>query len=268
MSRHWAALMYHATPARHEDADYFAVPALALARQLAWLRDRAIAGRSLEAVLGEGAESPGVAITFDDAQRSNFEVAFPLFAEAGMTATVFVVPAWVGRTGYCTWSQLRELQAGGWSIQSHTQTHPFLSTLDEVAVMRELADSRREIEDNLGAPVMTLALPNGDWPQRRYRHLLEGSGYRYIATSRWHANGDAERRRGVFGRYTVRRDTQPEAFDAMVTDLPGKLSRESLRLATLSLVRSSLGVRRYGAIRRYLVDRRAATSAAGVTPQS
>jgi hypothetical protein len=115
---------------------------------------------------------------------------------------------------------------------------------------------------------MTLALPNGDWPQRRYRHLLEGSGYRYIATSRWHANGDAERRRGVFGRYTVRRDTQPEAFDAMVTDLPGKLSRESLRLATLSLVRSSLGVRRYGAIRRYLVDRRAATSAAGVTPQS
>jgi peptidoglycan/xylan/chitin deacetylase (PgdA/CDA1 family) len=263
---HWAALMYHATPARHEDADYFAVPAPALARQLTWLRERAIAGRSLEAVLDAGAESHGVAITFDDAHRSNYDVAFPLFAEAGMSATIFVVPAWVGRTGYCTWSQLRELQAGGWSIQSHTQTHPFLSTLDAAAVTRELVDSRREIEDNIGAPVVTLALPNGDWPRRRFRHLLHDSGYRHIATSRWHANGDAERRRGVFGRYTVRRGTMPEAFESMVRQLPGTLSRESLRLSTLSLVRSALGVRRYGALRRYLVERRAAAPAAGMTP--
>lgn len=260
--------MYHATPLPESEEGYFCVAASAFALQISILRSHSLHGSALETCVGSSDLGKKVAITFDDAHRSNYDVAFPLIAVAGMSATMFVVPAWVGRAGYCTWDQLREMHAGGWSIQSHTQSHPFLSTLNRKALTRELEDSRWEIEDRIGAPVVTLALPNGDWPKRQFRPLIQESGYRHIATSRWHANGDAERRRGVFGRYTVRRDTQPEAFDAMVTDLPGKLSRESLRLATLSLVRSSLGVRRYGAIRRYLVDRRAASSAAGVTPQS
>jgi peptidoglycan/xylan/chitin deacetylase (PgdA/CDA1 family) len=177
------------------------------------------------------------------------------------------VPSWVGTRGYCSWSQLRTMQEAGWSVQSHTLSHPFLSSLDRAALWRELADSRRAIEDAMGAPVVTLALPNGDWPARAHRDLLGETGYRYIATSRWHANGDAEQRRGVFGRYTIRRETTLEAFKQLLRTLPGHLSGEGLRLATLSLVRSALGVHRYRAIRRYLLDGRGKGRHADVVSQ-
>ena len=258
MAGSWACLMYHATPARQEQADYFAVPASALAEQLSCLCRRGLAGRSLEASLAAPADGPGVAITFDDAHVSNHDVALPLLAEVGMTATVFVVPTWVGTAGYCSWSQLRRLHDAGWSVQSHTLTHPFLSTLGETAVRRELADSRRAIEDGIGAPVVTLALPNGDWPARPLRHLLPEAGYRYVATSAWHSNGDADRRRGVLGRYTVRRETTAASFDALVDTLPGRWSPEGLRLGVLTMVRGALGAHRYRAVRRYLIDRRGA----------
>jgi peptidoglycan/xylan/chitin deacetylase (PgdA/CDA1 family) len=245
--------MYHATPSRDKRVDYFDVHVDALALQLAYLQERRLLGQSLESCLSTASSKPCVAITFDDAHVSNFEFAFPVLAAHGMTATIFAVPEWVGTTGYCSWGQLRQLHNAGWSIQSHTLTHPFLSTLSHEQVQRELVQSRVVIEEEVGAAVETVALPNGDWPIKSIRHLIPEAGYRYIATSRWHANGAAEATRGILGRYTVRRDTSLSSFAKTVDMLPGTWSNEGLRLSVLSSLRGALGVDRYRSIRRLLL---------------
>jgi peptidoglycan/xylan/chitin deacetylase (PgdA/CDA1 family) len=267
-SARWACLMYHATPSAAEYTDYFAVTATNFAEQVTAIDELGLLGKTLEACCVTPHDVRQVAITFDDAHQSNYTEAWPVLERAGMTATVFVVPAWVGTDGYCTWSELRELHAAGWSIQSHTFSHPFLSTLAHDALVHELRDSRDVIEQQIGGPVRTLALPNGDWPARSHREVLREAGYDLVASSRWHANGAAEATRGVIGRYTVRRATRRTDFVARLTALPGFWSREGLRLSALSAVRAALGVERYRTLRRQLLGEQSTSVANASSSQS
>jgi peptidoglycan/xylan/chitin deacetylase (PgdA/CDA1 family) len=246
MGEAWCCLMYHATP-HSASVDYFGVGGAEFRRQLAHLAKVGLRGETLERSVASPDESR-VAITFDDAHADNREVAALALADAGMTATVFVVSDWVGRPGYCSWPKLRELHEMGWSVQSHSVSHPFLSTLASDALRRELLSSRLEIEDRLGAPVTSVALPNGDWPPVRWRSLIAECGYTLVATSRWRANRstlpliDGVR---VVNRYTIRRDTTLERFAHIVAQRPGLLSAEGLRLEVLATARRVLGVERY-----------------------
>jgi hypothetical protein len=116
--------------------------------------------------------------------------------------------------------------------------------------------SRREIEDRVGAAVTTLALPNGDWPQRRWRSLIAESGYTLVATSRWRGNSSVLREVDgvrVVNRHTVRRDTTLEQFAHIVEQAPGFTSVEGLRLEALAAVRRVLGVGRYSRWRQRLL---------------
>lgn len=254
----WSCLMYHDTPATVAGADYFAVPATAFAEQVRGLSQLSLLGRSLEACVQQARERQ-VAITFDDAREDNYLVAWPILASAGMTATVFVVSDWVGQPAYCSWAQLRELHAAGWSVQSHTRSHPFLSTLNAESVRRELIESRERIEQEVGAPVTTLALPNGDWPAGKHQSAIAEAGYQLVATSRWHANSDEDGRAGVLGRYTVRRSTTITAFMERLIEMPGIWSNEGLRLMALHNLRKLIGAERYARWRRRVVSSEAST---------
>ena len=248
----WACLMYHDTPAL-DSTDYFSVTGVALKEQLDLCARLSLRARSLESILQDAEAGAGneqsVAITFDDAYRSNYEVALPVLSAQGATATVFVVTSWVGTSRYCTWTELAALRDAGWSIQSHTHTHPFLSQLNEDQVRTELTTSRNELEQHLGSPVLTLALPNGDFPQARFRRLLRESGYRWIATSRWGPNGAGQVSAREIRRYTVRRSTTIDRFAQLASASSGAYSREGLRLSLLNRVRQALGPTLYRSLR-------------------
>src|SRR3989344_5384890 len=57
-----------------------------------------------------------VVLTFDDARRGVFTSAYPFMKRYKFAGTVFVVPSWVGKDGYMSWDELRELKDNGWSI--------------------------------------------------------------------------------------------------------------------------------------------------------
>ncbi len=62
----------------------------------------------------------------------------------------------------CTWDQLRELAANGFSIGAHTVTHPILARIEEPAdTEQEILQSKAEIEQELQRPVDVFAYPNG-----------------------------------------------------------------------------------------------------------
>jgi peptidoglycan/xylan/chitin deacetylase (PgdA/CDA1 family) len=133
-------------------------------------------GDLLEAWAGKAALPPRpLVLTFDDAFRSVAEHAAPVLSELGYRATVFAVAGYVGRTNdwptqpggvprlpLCSWTELSGLHHGVAEIGGHGFDHrPLLESLDGAALRREVAESRRALEDGLGAPVTTFAYPYG-----------------------------------------------------------------------------------------------------------
>jgi peptidoglycan/xylan/chitin deacetylase (PgdA/CDA1 family) len=78
-----------------------------------------------------------------------------------------------------TWEHANALRRAGMDVQSHTQTHRVLQTLDGRELERELRGSRRALEDALGEPVVGISYPVGrplrDAPQ--IRQAVRDAGY-------------------------------------------------------------------------------------------
>ena len=62
---------------------------------------------------------------------------------------------------FMSWDEVRSLQRMGWTIGSHTMTHPILSRLDEQALRTELVGSKHRIEQETGRDCVSLVYPNG-----------------------------------------------------------------------------------------------------------
>ncbi|MFW6255608.1 MAG: polysaccharide deacetylase family protein [Candidatus Sumerlaeota bacterium] len=136
---------------------------------------------STEAGLREGI-APHVVLTFDDGMASDYEVAFPALVETRWEALFFITTDWVGKEGYLDWSQIQEMHAAGMAFGSHGRSHAFLSDLDTEGIREELADSRKELEDRLQAPVRTLSLPGGRH-DRRVLQCAADANYEALFTS-------------------------------------------------------------------------------------
>jgi peptidoglycan/xylan/chitin deacetylase (PgdA/CDA1 family) len=132
-----------------------------------------------------------VAVTFDDGYLDNLEVAAPILADLKIPFTVFVVPGYAksGNPIYLTFSQLRELASvPGCRIGSHGMTHLRLAQVDGGAAIRELADSRKWLEDSLGKPVVSVSYPYGS-TSGLVRIAAVKVGYKIGACSRTGING-------------------------------------------------------------------------------
>ncbi|GEM49959.1 polysaccharide deacetylase family protein [Deinococcus cellulosilyticus] len=102
-----------------------------------------------------------VIVTIDDGYEDVYTQAFPALKELGIPATFFVITEKVGTEGFVTWEQLKEMQAAGWEIQSHTASHARLIDLPPAEIRAELQKSKDTLEANLGTPVPCVAYPYG-----------------------------------------------------------------------------------------------------------
>ncbi len=89
-------------------------------------------GEFLDYLKGEFTlKDPAVLLTFDDGEKSLYEVAYPLLKRYGYHAVAFVIPHFMRETpdlrpgkGWLAWEQLREMdQSGVIDIQSHSHYH-------------------------------------------------------------------------------------------------------------------------------------------------
>jgi len=73
-------------------------------------------------------EDKTVAITFDDAYQSVYEVAYPLLKQRGWPFTVFVAPDAIDKKQHhvMNWHQIRELADSGVTIANHSYSHQHL----------------------------------------------------------------------------------------------------------------------------------------------
>jgi peptidoglycan/xylan/chitin deacetylase (PgdA/CDA1 family) len=131
----------------------------------------------------EGEASAGaVCVTFDDGCETDLLFAAPALEEAACGATFYVTVAHLGRRGYMSESQLRELSARGFDIGSHSMNHSFLHDLSDERVREEVAGSKKRLEDLTGRAVAHFSCPGGRWHARVARFARE-AGYESVATS-------------------------------------------------------------------------------------
>lgn len=190
----------------------------------------------------------GLVLTFDDGNISNHDVALPILREFGFKATFFITVGQIGMGNTMDWSQIRALYAAGMEIGSHTLTHRPPSTLDDKELRYELSESRRILEDGLGAPITSISSPTGFF-DTRMSQIARDVGYRALCIGRVGLapdDGDPY----SLNRVAVKRTLSHHRFERLLTFNPVTISMMRSRQRLREIARFTLGLNRYLKIRR------------------
>jgi hypothetical protein len=71
------------------------------------------------------------------------------------------VPEGLGRSLMLSWEEVREMAASGISFGAHGETHAILTNVPKDRARREMTQSKAEIEDRTGRPVLSFSWPDG-----------------------------------------------------------------------------------------------------------
>jgi len=192
-----------------------------------------------------------VVLTFDDGYASHFEVIAPLLVRHRFAGTFFITTEFIGKRGYMTWDQLRRLVFLGMEIGSHGASHRPLTRLSQEELDRELSESKRVLEEQLGVPVRALAAPGGFW-NGKVAAAARRAGYDAVWVSTIGTNG-RETNPVAMRRVVVR---QPFSANRIVSMVEGWqpafwwAANQQLAIRTLKRV---LGVYWYERLKRRVV---------------
>jgi peptidoglycan/xylan/chitin deacetylase (PgdA/CDA1 family) len=191
--------------------------------------------------------------TFDDGHVSNHNVALPILLEHHLRATFFITVGSIGTGETMHWSQLRALHAAGMEIGSHTLTHRPPSTLDDDDLRYELLESRRILEDGLGAAVTSISSPTGFF-NPRMRSIAREVGYSALCFGHIGLaadNGDPF----SLNRVAVKRAMGEDEFEALLRFDRAIIRRLRWRQWVRDVARKTLGLDAYLRVRRVLAQR-------------
>jgi peptidoglycan/xylan/chitin deacetylase (PgdA/CDA1 family) len=121
-----------------------------------------------------------VVVSFDDGYLSHYTHAKPVLRALGWPGVLNLQLNVIGPGGL-TEHQIRSLINAGWEIDSHTLTHPDLTTLDDTTLRHELVQSRRELRERFGVKADFLAYPAGRY-DARVEAATRAAGYKAATT--------------------------------------------------------------------------------------
>jgi peptidoglycan/xylan/chitin deacetylase (PgdA/CDA1 family) len=149
------------------------------------------ASRSVVTTLPSRYPRPGtryVVLSFDDGYEALKRHAFPVLADHGFKALLFVITGFVGKENtwdvqygwrkfrHLDWDDLGKWQKKGIEVHSHGVSHARLTWLSNDAVAEELGRSREKIGSELGRAPIAISYPYGAVDER-VRRLAREAGY-------------------------------------------------------------------------------------------
>ncbi len=189
------------TESKNQDA-YDITPEL-FEEQLSYLKNNEYSAISLDELAHEiedGKAPPKqVILTFDDGWHNQYKYAFPLLKKYNMIGVFFIYTNPIGKKHFLTWDEIKEMSAAGMTIGDHTLSHPYLKTISMDAIKKEITNSKKIIEDNIGKPVLHFASPFG-YTNEKIMTLVKEAGYETARTTHkgiYHSKNDILRLTGI-----------------------------------------------------------------------
>ena len=99
-------------------------------------------------------------LTFDDGNEDIYTNAFPIMKKYGFTGVMYIVVQYMNLPNYMTTDQILEMAKAGWEVGSHSETHRDLVGGTD-SMRYEIVQSRQDLEERLGVPILTFAFPFG-----------------------------------------------------------------------------------------------------------
>ena len=187
-TRSTAFLMYHelGLPGRamcHSEAGYarYVVPASDFRAQMEHLAGEGWRGLNVTQAIESFADK-SVSITFDDGCETDLISAAPMLKELGFNATSYITVGFLGKPGYMSHGQVRELHAAGFEIGCHSLTHPYLTDVSDDRLRDETAGAKDRLEQIAGVRVDHFSCPGGRW-DARVTQAVKQANFRTMATS-------------------------------------------------------------------------------------
>ncbi len=247
------ALLYHdVVPAGQDDVSGF--PGAGAARYK--LAPAELAAH-LDAIRAAVAPAPGkvpLLLTFDDGGASAYDPIAGLLEARGWRGHFFITTDCVGRPGFVTPAQLRELRDRGHVLGSHSCSHPErFSSCSREQLVDEWRRSRAVLADVLGEAVTSGSVPGGFY-SRAVAEAASEAGLTLLFTSE-----PTTRRRTVAGceiagRYTVYRGMSARAAAALASGRVLPRLRQAV-LWNAKKVAKAVGGRAYLRLRHVLLRR-------------
>lgn len=173
-------LAYHCI--RDEKNNRLMIPKQQFKQQMKYIKDNGYTTITLDQLskyMLENKTIPkkSIIITFDDGYEDNYKYAYPILKEFDLKATVFVIPKTIDKEkDYMTLTQLKELQANGIDIESHTLNHEKLTVLSFEKQLNTLKESKKTLENILNKKVNYIAYPYAKYNSGTLKATMN-SGY-------------------------------------------------------------------------------------------
>lgn len=129
-------------------------------------------------MVSEKVEKPKFEIctSWDDGGALDIKIA-SILKKYKLPAVFYIILDNVGKDGFLTWDQIKDLEKQGFEIGSHTMTHPSdLKVLYDEQLHYEIQNSKDMLEAVLGHPVSKFCYPRGRY-DRRVQEFVIKAGY-------------------------------------------------------------------------------------------
>ncbi len=105
-----------------------------------------------------------IGISIDDADKSFFEVGWPMFKENNIPVTLFITTGTIAKNNknYLNWDQIRKLKEDGVNIGAHSHTHAHMPDLNIEDAKAEIELSNKIFLKELGEIPSLFAFPYGE----------------------------------------------------------------------------------------------------------
>ncbi len=160
-------LMYHCISQYEAGANqYLFVSPKHFEDQIRYLRDNNYQFLFPEELSYADKTQKSVVLTLDDGYLDNYTNAYPILKKYGAKATIFIPSDYIGKTGYLSAGQLKEMSDSGFvRIYSHGKTHTDMSKMSAEECEREYRESNDRITAITGREVLSFTYPNGRYSQ-------------------------------------------------------------------------------------------------------
>jgi len=121
-----------------------------------------------------------ILLTIDDAFTSFYEEAWPILKEKKIPFILFVSTEPVGRNGYMTWQQIKEIEKENFVvIGHHSHSHEYLVDKSEDYFIKDIEKSNLIFQERLGYIPKLFSYPFGEYSEYMRKYISSNFDYAF-----------------------------------------------------------------------------------------